>query len=168
MPRPKTIGRCATKGCKGRWQLTPRNQRQLYCPTCAGARKRVRDRAQAKHQRFIHKRKAFDRAEVVHVLACEYEASGGLDVYQHGDGEYTAREWAAIVAEAKALGESLILDVDYQAAMAELAAQDAAEDAARKAEQLAALKEALAVVTEKGDARGARVVRERIAALTEA
>jgi hypothetical protein len=166
MPRPKTIGRCATPRCRGRWQLTPRNQLQRYCPTCAGARKRVRDRVHAEAGRFIRKRKASDRADIVRELASDYEASGVLDVYQHGDGEYTSREWASIVLEAKALGESLMTDVGYQAAMAELAVQEAAEDAARKAGQLAALREALAFVTEMRDARGVRIVRERIAALT--
>lgn len=165
MPRPKTIGRCVTKRCKGRWQLTPRNKRQQFCYTCARARKRVRDREIAAKGRFVRRIEARERAELVRELANDYEATGHLDPYQHGEAPYSAKEWSAILTEAKALGEAMIADDEYQDQMAVLRNQDAAQKAADVAEKLARLKEALKVVVETKDALGERVVKERIAAL---
>ena len=89
--------------CPGRFAVTCHAARQVFCDSCSGGHRRNYDRQAKRDRRWKARQRAFERQELVASLALEILEEGDItsDIrYQHGSAPYSAKEYAALVAEA--------------------------------------------------------------------
>jgi hypothetical protein len=87
------IRRCARPGCRETWEILCHSGNRRYCPTCARAVKRVRDRAdKARRRKQVKRNKGISQAHLSAILARAAEAGPVPDLDE--DEEYAMDEQA--------------------------------------------------------------------------